>query len=285
VNYRHAYHAGNVADVFKHITLCATLARLGGKPAPFCVVETHAGAGAYRLDTGGEWENGIGRLWRDRAKWPAFRDYLAVVESCNPGSRLIGYPGSPLFIGSLLRERDTAVLAELEAGEYAALRDNLGAFPGMAVHHADGWNAGLAALPPREKRGLVLIDPPYEHPGDFRRAADFLARALKRFRHGVYLLWYPIKAPLAVSRLHAALARLVQDSGVTASALEFLTLPEDVQNRLNGSGMFMINPPWKMAETLRAELEPLASALAGTQGAPAVRLGDFGSAAPERGKR
>lgn len=285
MNYRHAYHAGNVADVFKHIALCAALARLGEKPAPYCVVETHAGAGAYRLDTGGEWENGIGRLWNERDRWTAFREYFSVIESCNRGSRFLYYPGSPLFIQRFLRARDVAVMSELEPGEFAALRENVGRFRGIAVHNADGWDAGLAALPPREKRGLVLVDPPYEEPADFRRAADFLARALRRFRNGVYLLWYPIKAPLAVARLHAAVGELAGESGVTACALELLTLPEDVQNRLNGSGIVMINPPWKLAETLHAELEPLAQALAGPSGLPAARVRNLVSGAPQRSQR
>jgi 23S rRNA (adenine2030-N6)-methyltransferase len=285
MNYRHAFHAGNVADVFKHITLCATLARLAEKPAPYGVVEAHAGAGAYRLDTGGEWENGIGRLWKERERWTAFRDYVAVIEGCNRGARFLFYPGSPLFIQRFLRARDVAVMCELEAGEFAALHDNLGQSKGIALHHADGWNAGLAALPPREKRGLVLVDPPYEEPADFRRAADFLGSALKRFRNGVYLLWYPIKAPRAVARLHDTVSALATESGVTACALELLTLPEDVPNRLNGSGMVMINPPWKLPETLRAELEPLAQALAGPSGLPIARLRNFGSGAPQRGQR
>jgi 23S rRNA (adenine2030-N6)-methyltransferase len=285
MNYRHAYHAGNVPDVFKHVTLCATLARMVEKPAPYCVVETHAGAGVYRLDTGGEWEKGIGRFWHDRGQWTAFRDYFSVIESCNRGSRFLFYPGSPLFIQRFLRARDVAVLCELEPGEFAALRENVGQSKGIAVHHADGWDTGLAALPPHEKRGLVLVDPPYEQPADFRRAADFLARALKRFRNGVYLLWYPIKSPLAVARLHSAVSELAKESGVTACALELLTLPEDVQNRLNGSGIVMINPPWKLAETLRTELEPLAQALAGPSGLPAARVRDLRSGAPQRGKR
>lgn len=276
LNYRHAFHAGNAADVFKHMTLCAVLARLAEKPTPFCVTETHAGAGMYVLaagDAGAEWQRGIGRIWTQRREWPAFAAYFALVARLNPvKGGLQAYPGSPLFVRDALRAADRAVFIEQQPDEYGVLRANLRRSRRVAVHCADGWDTGLAVLPPRENRGLVFVDPPYEAANEFKRVVAFLDAALARFRNGVFLVWYPIKSPLAVTRLHAAVRSLTRDARVPACALELLTLPEDAANRLNGSGFVMLNAPWQLPETLRDALDPVAAALAGPQGRPAVRL-------------
>jgi 23S rRNA (adenine2030-N6)-methyltransferase len=276
MNYRHAFHAGNAADVFKHMTLCAVLGRMREKPAPFGVVDTHAGAGLYVLDAErneAEWQHGIGRLWPRRMEWPAFNAYFALIERLNPvKGRLQAYPGSPLFIRELLRDVDRAVFIERQPEECDVLRANLRRATGVAVHCTDGWDAGLAALPLREKRGLILVDPSYELPNEFTRVVRFLRDAVQRMRGGVMLAWYPIKSPIAVERLHNAARALAKETGISVCALELLTLPEDAANRLNGSGLIMLNPPWKLAETLRDALTPVAEVMAGPQGRPVVRL-------------
>ncbi len=269
MNYRHAFHAGNSADVFKHYVLTLALAALHKKNTPFCVIDTHAGAGLYPLKKPGEFEQGIGRLWSHRDTWPALADYLNVVASFNnPPATLRYYPGSPLIIQKYLRARDRALFFELHPQECARLDIVLARAPRVVVQEVNSWNALRGALPPKENRGLVLIDPPYEQPDDFRTLAAALASAAKHWRNGIYLAWYPVKQRRPIDRLHAAVRALKLE----AAAVEFLTLPSDVEQRLNGSGYVLINPPWKLLDTLRATLPPLAEFLAGADGRPEVKV-------------
>jgi 23S rRNA (adenine2030-N6)-methyltransferase len=272
VNYRHRFHAGNIADVFKHYLLVQVLEALRAKDTPFCVVDSHAGSGLYRLKPPGEFEQGIGRLWPVRSDWPALGAYFARVAAFSH-KRLDAYPGSPLLIASMLRTRDRAVFVEHHPEEAALLRDNLRGRPGIAIHEADAWSMLKALVPPRENRGLVLIDPPYERPEEFEQVAAVLKQAYKRWRNGIYLAWYPIKAHRPVERLHAAVRLLDAD----AYAVEFLTLPEDVPQRLNGSGVILVNPPWKLEASLRSVLPPLAEFLAAPDGQPSARIVHLGS--------
>jgi len=275
VNYRHSFHAGNIADVFKHIVLARVLRALRQKETPFCVVDTHAGAGVYVLKAPGEFGQGIGVVWPEREAWPALADYFALVGKFNkqaPG-RVRGdgpkyYPGSPFFIARMLREQDRAVLIERRDEEYQYLKYNLADVKNAAVHHADAWRALQGLIPPREKRGLLFIDPPYESADEFDHVVAALAYAAKHWRNGVVLAWYPVKSRVAVRRFHAG----VRELRVKAQALEFLTLPDDVDNRLNGSGMLIVNPPWKLMEELKEVLPPLASRLTGEGGRPQVRV-------------
>lgn len=275
MNYRHSYHAGNIADVFKHLVLIEVLAALRRKDTPFCVIDSHAGSGLYELGARGEYQSGIGALWAERERWPALRDYFAAVEAVNGPGALTRYPGSPWLIAAALRPQDRAVLLELHPEEIANLRDNLAGRPGVAVHHVDAWSGLKAFVPPAENRGLVLIDPPYEQADEFARIAQALARALRHWRNGQYLIWYPIKSRAPVDAFHAGLRAL----GAQAVALEFLTLPLDVPQRLNGSGLVLINPPWRLADGLVTTLSPLAERLAGPAGRPQVGLIDLGPAA------
>ncbi len=270
MNYRHRFHAGNVADVFKHLVLGELLGVLAAKETPLCVIDTHAGSGLYRLKAPGEFEAGIGRLWPVKMEWPALADYFASVAAVN-GKALENYPGSPLLIARRLRAQDRAVFIEQHADEAEGLRDNLRGRPRIAIHEGDGFAMLKALVPPPENRGLVFIDPPYENTDEFARLAGSLTDACRRWRNGLYAIWYPIKARPPVERLHAAVRRL----GATALAVELLTLPEDVPQRLNGSGILLVNPPWKLEEKLGQTLSALAVFLAGKGGVPQTRFIDL----------
>lgn len=267
MNYRHAFHAGNIADVFKHLVLVEILRALHKKPTPFCVIDTHAGAGHYRLAPGGEHEHGITQLWPERDQWPALAAYFATIESLVGRGQLKQYPGSPAFIRAHLRATDRAVLMELHPEEYRHLRAEH-AGRGVQVMNIDAWQGLKGAAPPPENRGLVLIDPPYEERDDWEQIVMALRWGAKHWRNGIYMVWYPVKAYPPVQRFQQQIARL----GLPALAIDFITLPLDVPNRLNGSGVLVLNPPWKLDETLRTVLPPLAANLAGAGGQPQVRL-------------
>lgn len=267
MNYRHQFHAGNSADVFKHLVLVQVLEALRAKETPFCVIDTHAGSGCYRLQAPGEFEQGIGRLWPVRGNWPGLNTYFALLAAQDPKALTV-YPGSPLIIQSFLRPQDRAVFYERHPEEATALRTTLRGCRGITVNEADAWAALPGLLPPKENRGLVFIDPPYEQADEFNHVARALKEALRKWRNGIYCLWYPIKARRPVEQLHERVRVL----GSEALAIEFLTLPEDVPQRLNGSGMLLLNPPWKLEETLRAQLPPLAEFLAGAGGAPQAKF-------------
>ncbi len=269
MNYRHSYHAGNIADVFKHYVLTRVLQALQAKATPFCAIDSHAGSGVYTLVAPGEFEQGIGRLWPERREWPALTDYFAVIERLNPDGQLRFYPGSPFIIRDFLRPQDRAVLLELHPQEAADLKAHLGPKARrMVVQHTDAWNGLKGIVPPQENRGLVLIDPPYEQKDEFERITQALGRALKHWRNGIYLAWFPIKARRPVEIFYAALRAL----GAATHAVEFITLPLDVEQRLNGSGLVLINPPWRLLDELRLSLPPLATYLAGDAGRPAVNF-------------
>lgn len=268
MNYRHSYHAGNIADVFKHYVLTLVLGALHGKQTPFCVIDSHAGAGIYALDPGGEHEQGISRLWPERHAWAALDRYFEVVARFNPQGRLRHYPGSPLIIREHLRAQDRAVLLELHPEEHALLKENLLGSAGVAVHHADAWSGLKAFVPPKENRGLVLIDPPYEEANEFKSVVAALKYGMRHWRNGIFLAWYPIKARRPIDSFHRAVAKL----NAPAHAVEFITLPMDMERRLNGSGLLVINPPWRLLDTLRESLPPLAARLAGPGGSPQVRI-------------
>ncbi len=271
MNYSHTYHAGNIADVFKHYVLTLVLEALHRKDAPFCVVDSHAGAGIYELGRGGEHEQGIGQLWPERGAWPALARYLEIVARVNPSGRLRYYPGSPMVIREFLRAGDRAVLLELHPQEYATLRETMRDASGIGVHHINAWNGIKAFVPPKENRGLVLIDPPYEKAGESTAVVAALRHGMRHWRNGVYLAWYPIKARRPVESFYRAVATMK----APAHAVEFITLPLDMERRLNGSGLLVINPPWRLLDTLRASLPPLAARLAGASGSLQVRIVDL----------
>lgn len=262
MNYRHAYHAGNFADVLKHVVLTALLERLAEKAKPFGVLDVHAGRGSYDLDGAearrtGEQASGIARLWPARAGAPPLtRRYLDLVREANDGDDddlpPHVYPGSPWLISRLLREGDSLQACELEPGEHAALAAAFRRQRGVAVHRRDAWEALGALLPLREKRGLVLIDPPYEPPAaEQERVLTGVREVRRRFANGVVALWYPIKDAAGSRSFLRRLAAL--DLGEALIA-ELCVWPDDTRLRMNGSGMLIVNPPWQIEHALEPEL-------------------------------
>ncbi|HEX5777757.1 MAG TPA: 23S rRNA (adenine(2030)-N(6))-methyltransferase RlmJ [Xanthobacteraceae bacterium] len=270
MNYRHAFHAGNFADVFKHAVLARILLYLGNKEAPFRVIDTHAGAGRYDLAGSAaartnEWKDGIGRLLADPPEGETgelLAPYLSVVQS-DPGH----YPGSPLIALRLTRPQDRLVFCELHPEEYAALTVAVGHERRASIVEADGWTALKAALPPPERRGLVVIDPPFEDGGDFRRFEEGLQEGNRRWPSGTYFFWYPIKDAHEVERFVKRIARL----GIPKILRAELTVGDLAMERLASCGLLLVNPPW----TLERELETILPALVrllGNDGSARYRL-------------
>lgn len=267
MNYRHAFHAGNFADCVKHALLLVLLRSLLSKDKPFRVLDTHAGIGSYDL-TGpeatrtGEWHDGIGRL-ADITDGP-LADYVALVRGAGfPAS----YPGSPALIRALLRPDDRLVLCELHPEDHATLKARFRDDAQVAVHRRDAWEALRALTPFPERRGLVLIDPPFEQEGEFERLAHAIAEQRRRFRAGIVAAWYPIKHRTPVRAFHTAL----QDGAVPDCIAAELALREPTDpTRLNGCGLLVANPPFGFEEAAQAILGALLARLArGEDGAAA----------------
>jgi 23S rRNA (adenine2030-N6)-methyltransferase len=263
VKYRHAFHAGNFADVMKHVALVAALLRLAEKDRPLFLLDTHAGRGRYEIGgPGGESAQGVGRLAALPAppSQPAIARYLELVRALNPGGDLHTYPGSPLIAAALMRPGDRAAFCELQGAEADALRREFRGDARIGVHERDGFEALAALLPPREKRGLALIDPPYEDTdADLARVAAALADTASRWPQGVVMAWYPIKQGAIAARLH----RRLVDAGVKRLlAAELCVHPDDSRAGLNGSGILTVNPPWQFEQDLRHALPVLHATLA-----------------------
>jgi 23S rRNA (adenine2030-N6)-methyltransferase len=266
MNYRHAFHAGNFADVMKHAMLVRVLCHLRGKEKPFRVIDTHAGIGFYDLagEEAGrtlEWQGGVGRLDEPfavevEALLAPYRDVLAATKRRH-GPRV--YPGSPQMVRELLRQGDRAVLAELHPADGALLSERFNRVANMKVLRLDGWIALHGLIPPKERRGLVLIDPPYEAPGEFARLVVELRRAVAKWPTGVYMVWYPIKDPAETDQLAAALREALPRPVLR---LELLIDRADDVTRLSGCGLFVVNPPWKLDEEANLILPALAERLA-----------------------
>jgi 23S rRNA (adenine2030-N6)-methyltransferase len=269
MNYSHAFHAGNFADVMKHIVLTRLIEYLKKKDAAFRVIDTHAGIGRYDL-TGEiakrspEWVDGVGRLLKaelPQKAQPLVAPYLEVIRELNPDGGVATYPGSPLLARKLFRPQDRLSALELHP-EYAK---RLGAlFEGdiqVRVIELDGWLALNAHVPPKEKRGLVLVDPPFEEKGEFERLVDGLVKAHKKFAGGLYALWYPLKDTRAVHDFISAL----RDTGIPKMLrAEISVRPASNPPKLHGTGMILVNPPF----TLEGELRVLLPALAQLLGDP-----------------
>lgn len=256
MNYRHAFHAGNFADVFKHVGLRLLLSAMHRKDKPFFYMDTHAGAVSYALDSEaarrtGEWRDGIGRLWSATTLQEAVADYVSAVREW-PGNQGTAVPrvvpGSAGIAQSFLRARDRAVTCEALPEAARALRQAVIGDDRVAVHERDGYEALKALLPPNERRGVVLLDPPFEETGELDRLLSGLQTAHRRWATGVYALWYPIKDEDAVAWFRDRLAR----SGISRIMVaEFWPRPRDVAGRFAGCGLVIVNPPWQVNEQLR----------------------------------
>ena len=271
MNYRHIYHAGNFADVLKHAVLALVIEHLKLKPQPFRVIDTHAGIGLYDLGSveaqkTGEWRDGIGRILAEPP--PAdvaeiLAPYLDVVHAENEAGALTRYPGSPLLARRLLRPGDRLVANEAHPEDAARLSALFAKDPAAKILTIDGWTALKSLLPPKERRGLVLIDPPFEQPGEFHRLVDGLAAAHKRFATGTVLLWYPVKDQRAVRAFHRDAAAL----GIPKIlSVELYVQPAHIEGELSGTGLVILNPPYTLEEKLRRLLPYLTKTLARPKG-------------------
>ena len=281
MNYRHAFHAGGFADVIKHIVLVRMLSYLQEKQAAFRVIDTHAGAGVYDLtgdeaQRSGEWLTGIARVMQARfseTALPLVAPYLDIVRTFNPPRELKAYPGSPLIARALLRPQDRLTACEVEPKARKRLIEALRRDTQARVVDLDGWMALPAFVPPKERRGLVLIDPPYEQKDEFEQLATGFAEAFAKWPTGSYLLWYPVKSRRATDTL----ARHVTDAigaGPTAGKclrLEFSVAPQAAGTALISAGLLIVNPPWTLAGELKVLLPELEKPL-GQGGAGRFRL-------------
>ncbi len=281
MNYRHAFHAGGFADVIKHIVLVRILIYLQEKPASFRVIDTHAGAGLYDLTgeearRGGEWLTGIARVMQARFSETTLalvKPYLDIVRAFNPDRDLKAYPGSPLIARALLRPQDRLTACEVEPKARKRLIDALRRDTQARVVDLDGWLALPAFVPPKERRGLVLIDPPYEQKDEFERLAEGFAEAYAKWPTGSYVLWYPVKSRRATDTLARRIAEMADASkpAGTVLRLEFSVAPQTAGTALASAGLLIVNPPWTLLGELKAILPELEKPL-GQGGAGRFRL-------------
>lgn len=256
MNYRHLFHAGNFADVHKHVVLIALLHHLLKKPKLIFFLDTHAGRGDYDLvgsdaARSNEWQSGIGRLWQAQVIAPEILAYLRFVREFQPlsaGESICRYPGSPAIAARILRNDDRRVFIEKHPEEASALRSALRSERNTSIEENDGYRALRAHLPPKENRGLVLIDPPYEAADELKQLQKALLSAIERWPTGVYCVWYPLKSGDMSQSLHAGL----QASGLRKLLIsEIWVRPLDAPVGLNGSGLLIVNPPWQLDLRLR----------------------------------
>ncbi|MDD3884604.1 MAG: 23S rRNA (adenine(2030)-N(6))-methyltransferase RlmJ [Gallionella sp.] len=264
LSYRHAFHAGNHADVLKHLVEILLVRYLQQKDKAFWYVDTHAGAGAYSLESGyatqnAEFETGIARLWQQQHLPAALADYVGQIRQLNPDGILRHYPGSPLIAQALLRPQDSMRLFELHPADFELLQRNVTSRT-TQVRQSDGFAALKAVLPPLPRRGLILIDPPYEDKQDYLRVVESLGEGLQRFANGVYAIWYPRLQRRESEDLPQQLKQLPVTSWLHV-ALN-VHAPRDDGFGMHGSGIFIINPPWTLRDTLAECLPVLAALLA-----------------------
>lgn len=280
MNYRHSYHAGNFADVIKHVMLVALISSLLRKETPFCYIDTHAGAGYYDLFSEfavkkKEYNNGIIKLIQQERPPKIVKQYLDCVRKIN--NQLTGstyaslryYPGSPYIVRYFARPKDRIIACELQPQEYQTLKTTFAGDKQVSVHHTDGYLGLKAFLPPNEHRGLVLIDPPYENPDEFTRIVHSLPISLKRWESGIYAIWYPIKEKIQVERFHRAVREIIRHPVLIIE----LSIYPDLPGHLNGCGLAIVNPPWQFEKTAQEFISWLWKALTiGKQGNHQVYL-------------
>jgi 23S rRNA (adenine2030-N6)-methyltransferase len=259
MNYRHNYHAGNAADVFKHIVLVCLLQALCKKDKPFCYFETHAGMPLYDLNskpsqTQREYQDGVARVWGKKSTAKPIQDYLRIIQNYNNGKDLRYYPGSATIARALLRPSDRMIISDLQPDVVAELKLGFKHDNQVNIHEQNGYMMLKACLPPKERRGLVLIDPCYEEANEWAELPKHVLTTWTRWQTGIFAIWYPIKQNTSVKAFHSALKR----TGIPNILItELCPLPSDIDQRLSGSGVAIINPPWQLDETLQATLAPL----------------------------
>jgi 23S rRNA (adenine2030-N6)-methyltransferase len=281
LSYRHAFHAGNHADVLKHVVILELLRYLGQKDTPCMYIDTHAGAGVYALDSAyaaknAEYETGIAKLWDRKDLPPSLARYVRLIKEMNPSGRMRYYPGSPYCADKTMREQDRLRLFELHPSEIKILEENFRKVEAHAaaqgqrpptrgrrvmIQRGDGFEGLRALLPPPSRRGLVLIDPPYEDKYDYRRVRDTLKDALARFATGTYAVWYPVLQRMESRQLPEKLKHLPPHGWLNVTLSISTPAPDGFG--LHSSGMFVINPPWTLEATLR-ELMPYLVTVLGT---------------------
>ena len=270
--YRHAFHAGNHADVLKHITLCLVLRYMNQKDKSYRLIDTHAGAGGYSLEgqyaqKKGEYLQGVARLWdKSPDELPeAVADYMALVRQFNPEGQLEQYPGSPAFAQMLLRSQDQLRLYELHPTDHRILESYLGAVKGAEVKDTDGFEGLKSQVPPSSRRAVVLMDPSYEGHGDYSKVIASLREAIARFPEGVYMVWYPQVSKLEAAQLPRRLEGLAPKGWLHARLT--VQVPDSQGFGLAGSGMFILNPPFTLHDQLLDVLPYLTEVLGQYDGA------------------
>ncbi|WP_027486104.1 23S rRNA (adenine(2030)-N(6))-methyltransferase RlmJ [Allorhizobium undicola] len=267
MNYRHIYHAGNFADVLKHAVLARLIVYMQQKDKAFRLLDTHAGIGLYDLSgeeaqKTGEWQEGIGAVLKAELS-PAAREilrpYLESVEALNPKGGVTFYPGSPKLARMLMRPQDRLSAMELHPEDYRRLYRLFEGDYQARITELDGWLALGAHLPPKEKRGIVLVDPPFELEGEYERLVEGLAKACRRFANGVYCLWYPIKRGAPIAAFHEAL----KEAGIAKMLCAELSVKSDRDTTgLSGTGLIIVNPPFTLKDELHVLLPELKQVLA-----------------------
>lgn len=302
-SYRHAFHAGNHADVLKHVVLIQILHYLNQKDTAYTVVDTHAGAGAYLLDSdyaskNAEYETGIARLWDRKDLPPALAEYVQLVKAMNPSGKMRHYPGSPFCAEKVMREQDRLRLFEMHPTEGKVLEENVRKLEAHAaaqghrpsvrgkrimVQKGDGFQGMMALLPPPSRRGLVLIDPPYEDKNDYRHVKTALLNALARFATGTYAVWYPILNRMESRELPGKLKQVPANNWLNVTLT--ISTPSPDGFGLSSSGMFVLNPPWTLEPMLRDLMPYLVSVLGQDKGAGFTLESGNGAVATAKAKR
>jgi 23S rRNA (adenine2030-N6)-methyltransferase len=273
LSYRHSYHAGNFADVLKHTVMTSILDYLLQKDKAFCYLDTHSGCGAYQLDSAqslktGEFNNGIGALWNLQGLPVPVARYLDQVKAFNGEGALLSYPGSPMICNQMRRDEDRMFLFELHSNEFTNMRGNFSGDRSIKMSNTDGLQGLIANMPPKERRGLVLIDPSYEIKTEYDEVVETLIAAHRRFATGTYALWYPVVKRVLITKMERAL----KASGIRNIQLFELGIETDREERgMTSSGMIVINAPWTLKAEMQQSLPFLADSL-GLNGEGSYRI-------------
>lgn len=271
--YRHSYHAGNFADVLKHMVQVAIIDYLKRKDKPFTIHDTHAGAGCYQVDSEhmrktAEFEQGIARLYGQRYGVPAVDRYLTLVENMNPVGRLLRYPGSPAISAAMVRDQDVMQCTELHSTDVALLQKLFAGDRRVHVHHRDAWQGIKSLLPPRHRRGLVIIDPSYEMPADYADVVSGVKEGLRRFPTGIFAVWYPV---LERNRAENLVRQMVAAQLPDMLRLECCVRADAPGHGMTGSGMLVINPPYVLAQQMAQAMPVLKSQLCNEGGSTLIK--------------